>query len=604
MKIKHISIKEFLAIKHLELDLQTPVNLIIGENEQGKSSLRDGIQWCLTGTARGLKTHSEQAHLIHDGGKAAEVTITHDDGQAITRRKTPKSPPTVEGTLPPDLSLVAILSDPLTFLSWPDVQRRETLFRLIPGLNPSPEDIAARLRQHVPDPNFSLFNLATLAGTKGFKAAENEAIAKRRESKRTLEELKVEEPEDRATIGGRDYILPDIQEAEIQGALVKLRADRDKLITKRGKVEGGIENLPQLEADLEELKKSRFQASELPDAQSIGDQETAIAIQKESLKKLKADLEAAQITQEAFPAFCPAIASAQVPCPKACQLISGADDSDPEVIEQLDAAVMEKEEHIQALEQKLEQDNKRFKAHQEHETEITNLEAKIKDLQAKKESTEATKPLDEKISALDARIETGQTLHDTVRDFWRQKDAADQAKERIDKVKTESTTYDALAKALAPDGIPSQLIKEALGPVNEVLAQASSYLFEGQPPVELNGELEVYRGTTPYSCLSKSARYRVGICFQYALAILTGSRLLMVDEGDILDPLNRACLIEFLLDIGPQFDTILVFATSNEARPSSAPDLLTTWWLYDGHISQVTEEIRPQWGNQHDQAAG
>lgn len=603
MKIKQISIKEFLAIKHLELDLQTPINLIIGENEQGKSSLRDGIQWCLTGTARGLKTHSEQAHLIHDSGKAAEVTITHDDGQAITRRKTPKSPPTVEGTLPPDLSLVAILSDPLTFLSWPDVQRRETLFRLIPGLNPSPEDIAARLRQHVPDPNFSLSNLATLAGTKGFKAAENEAIAKRRESKRTLEELKVEEPEDRATIGGRDYILPDIQEAEIQGALVKLRADRDKLITKRGKVEGEIENLPQLEANLEELKKSRFQPSELPDSQSIGDQETAIAIQKESLKKLKADLEAAQITQEAFPAFCPAIASAQVPCPRAGELLSG-EPPDAETIEQLDAAVLEKEEHIQALEKKLEQDNKRLKIHQEHETEIANLETKIKDLQSKQESAEATKPLDEKIAAIDTRIENGQALHDAVRDFWRQKDAADQARERIDQIKTEITNYDVLAKALAPDGIPSQLIKETLGPVNEVLAQASSYLFQNQPPVELTGELEVYRGKTPYSCLSKSARYRVGICFQYALAILTRSRLLMIDEGDILDPLNRACLIEFLLDIAPQFDTILVFATSNEARPSPVPDLLMTWWLNDGHISQVTEEIGPQWENQQDQAAG
>ena len=161
-----------------------------------------------------------------------------------------------------------------------------------------------------------------------------------------------------------------------------------------------------------------------------------------------------------------------------------------------------------------------------------------------------------------------------------------------------------MAKSMAPDGIPSQLIKEALGPVNEALAQASSYLFENLPPVELNGELEVYRGTTPYSCLSKSARYRVGICFQYALATLTGSRLLMVDEGDILDPLNRAALIEFALDIVEQFDTILIFATSNEARPSPAPDLLTTWWLNDGHISQVTEEIGPQWENQHDQAAG
>ncbi len=114
--------------------------------------------------------------------------------------------------------------------------------------------------------------------------------------------------------------------------------------------------------------------------------------------------------------------------------------------------------------------------------------------------------------------------------------------------------------------------------------------------MELNGELEVYRGKTPYTCLSKSARYRVGICFQYAFAILTGSGLLMVDEGDILDPLNRARLIEFFLDVCEQFDTILVFATSDHAKPSPVLEI-QVWWLEEGKIAPVISEIE-------DQAAG
>ncbi len=48
------------------------------------------------------------------------------------------------------------------------------------------------------------------------------------------------------------------------------------------------------------------------------------------------------------------------------------------------------------------------------------------------------------------------------------------------------------------------------------------------------------------------------MAWQYALAKLAGARLLMIDEADILDPLNRTALINFLLEIQPDFDTNMV----------------------------------------------
>lgn len=104
MKIIDISIRQFLGLESLDLHLQAPINVIIGENEAGKSSVRDAIQWCLSGQARGLKTQQEQAALIRDGGKAAEVSLTFADGRTGTRRKTPKSTSTFSG--PEDLGLI------------------------------------------------------------------------------------------------------------------------------------------------------------------------------------------------------------------------------------------------------------------------------------------------------------------------------------------------------------------------------------------------------------------------------------------------------------------------------------------------------------------
>jgi len=602
MKIKAIDIKNFLALEQMTLHLQAPINVIIGENEAGKSSIRDAIQWYFTGQARGLKTQQEQAALIRDGGKAAEVSLTFADGRTGTRRKTPKSPSTFSG--PEDLGLTiwpGILCDPFIFLDWPEAQRRELLFQVIPGLNLAAAEIAKRLfvlcdeADSVPFRKLTL-DLGEIAANKGFKAAEIEAITKRREAKRLRDELQVEEPEQRATIGGTEYILPDLQEAEVQEGLAKLRTERDKLIQKRGKVEGEIDNIPRLEEDLAELEKSRFKPSELPDPQEIKDREEALAAQKKILQGLQADLEAAKITQEAFPQVCPAVKGFEVPCPKAGQFVMKQPE-DPRPLEELEAKVQTQQEHVETLEKNLERLSSRLKAHQEGEAEIEKLSAKIKDLKAKKDAADATKDLEGKIAVLDARIQNGQDLLFAVQDFWRKKTAAEKAQEKIGQVEAEVALYDTLAKALAPDGLPSRLIAEALGPVNDLLDVASVHLFPGRS-LALTEGLDIELSGCPFATLSKSAKFRVGVAFQYVLAKLAGARLLVIDEADLLDPSNRTALIDFLLEIQPDFDTIIIFATSQEAKPSPIPEI-QIWWLESGRIMPVETDDAA-----HNQAAG
>ena len=85
-----------------------------------------------------------------------------------------------------------------------------------------------------------------------------------------------------------------------------------------------------------------------------------------------------------------------------------------------------------------------------------------------------------------------------------------------------------------------------------------------------------------------SARYRSGIRFQYVLATLAGARLLMIAEGDILDPASRAQLIDFLLAVRQDFDTILVFASSDEAQPSPVSEI-QLWWIEEGRIMEIKE---------------
>lgn len=594
MKIQTIDIKNFLALSQVTLELRAPINLIIGENEAGKSSIRDALQWCLTGQARGLRTHEQQAAFIHEGAKAAEVTI-ETPGGTIHRKKTPKTAASVIGPVPDDAVMSSILADPLHFLSLEDKARREVLFAVIPGLSPTGETIYGRLADSIP--GFDLgstipHELTRIAVDQGFKAAETESITRRRIAKRTRDDAQVQEPETKATIGGVVRILPDIQTADVEAGLSALRIERDKLNQKRGKVEAQADKLPELEAALVSLEAAPPDAPD-PD-RPVEDFVKALEINRGILEKCRGKV--AAMTEgsdpKAFPDTCPVH---NVPCPSSRKVaVKGTrpENVDPQELEKAQADLQEQEKEVGLIEADLKAARTTREVYESYTQTHQALVGKIAKLKETQDKAQDTAAIDEQISALDQRMKTGYELLDAVREFWRKKEAADEAGAKVEQAEKEIALYDALAKALAPDGIPSALIAEALGPVNERLAFAASYLFPEYViagPLMFTSDLEVYRGSTPYSLLSKSARYRAGIAFQYVLAKLAGARLLMVDEADILDPPNRSQLIDFLLAIRQDFDTILVFATSDHADPSPIPEL-QVWWISDGQVAPVVNQ--------------
>ena len=599
MKINSIKIGNFLAIESLTMNLSTaPIHLVVGGNEQGKSSIRDAMQVALTGQARGLKKHEDQAYFIREGAKRAEVILTMADNRTITWSKTPKTAASRTGPYPDDQVMAAILSDPLTFLSMEDKARREVLFRLIPGLNPRPEEIFSRLSKsspfndtdELPDGSLgTLKDLSKVAATQGFKEAETEAINRRIIAKRLVKEFTVDEPETKATIGGVLRILPDIQTADVEAGLSALRIERDKLQQKRGRVEAQADKLPELEQELAEMVSNPIDP---PDpGRPVEDFVKALEINRGILEKCRAKV--AAMTDGAdpknFPALCPAF---NIGCPSAGkEAVKGTKpkDVDPMALSLAQANLAEQEREVGLIEADLAAARMAQATYDDYCKQRQALADKIVKIKEAQGQAQDSASIDEQITALDQRMRTGYELLDAVREFWRKKEAAETAAAKIAQAEKEIALYDALAKALAPDGIPSQLIAEALEPFNKRLYLASSYLFPEYEdcPLVLTQNLEVYR-SSPYACLSKSARYRAGICFQVVLAQLANARLLLIDEVDILDPQNRAQLLDFLLAIRQDFDSILCFATSDHARPSPYPEL-QVWVIIDGQVQPLNQ---------------
>ena len=153
----------------------------------------------------------------------------------------------------------------------------------------------------------------------------------------------------------------------------------------------------------------------------------------------------------------------------------------------------------------------------EYQALITRKMALEEELARLSAEPEAGADLDAEIATRQRRIDRGIAFDRAVHDYDLALGRYQETLTRLAAAEQEVIIYDALAKALAPDGIPSQMIAEALDGINELLDEAATHLFPGRY-LHLTGELEIVLQNSPYVTLSKSAKYRVGVAFQYALA--------------------------------------------------------------------------------------
>jgi energy-coupling factor transporter ATP-binding protein EcfA2 len=147
----------------------------------------------------------------------------------------------------------------------------------------------------------------------------------------------------------------------------------------------------------------------------------------------------------------------------------------------------------------------------------------------------------------------------------------------------------AIAEQLAPAGIPGQLLKEALAPVNEQLAQAAA---DAQwPLVEISDDMEVTitrEKPLPYQLESKSYQWRANAMIAVVVAIMSGLKVVLLDEGDILEPGARAGLFEWLdiLVSAGDIDTA-VLAMTLKSPPTNLLDTFQFCWISNGSVAQM-----------------
>lgn len=138
-----------------------------------------------------------------------------------------------------------------------------------------------------------------------------------------------------------------------------------------------------------------------------------------------------------------------------------------------------------------------------------------------------------------------------------------------------------IAAALAPDGIPGEILAGALKPINDSLAKLST--IAGWPAVSIGPDMAITAAGRLYTLLSESERWRCDALIGLAIAIASGLRLVVLDRFDVLITKARSQLLALLLSLAKsgEIETAIICGSLKE-KPAKLPAEFNAVWIENG----------------------
>lgn len=572
MLITQIQVENFQGVRAARVRLQRPVTLFAGRNFAGKSSLQEAVRMALTGEPVRVALKKEYGALVSDGAKQGYAQVVMYDGQreASATILLPSGKATSENyTVPPALPY---LLEAQRFARLDDTQRRAFLFGLM-GLKTDQATVKDRLLKRGLDAAKVERILPLLRA--GFGAASEDAKKKATEAKGTWRGIT---GETYGAVKAETWraVAPEVDTGALRAAEEEL-AHLDQEIAQANQQWGG------LQAD-----KRRFDAKQLELSTLRG----KVAQKQRVQAKLQLDEDQLAEWEEKVQAADAGARPQNVlacPCCSAQLVFDGRElQRAPEAAPAHASADMDKlPEYIRSrdLMRSAVSNGKRDLG------EIENAERDI----AAITSALGTAPDAAQLAAAQAKVQELQSKRDGTAAQFEQLSKAKRAAEAAEGITARAAAahadvaaWDAIGSALAPDGIPAEFLAEAIGPINDRLAQSA--LDAEWPLVVIGKDMALTAGGRPYALLSESERWRVDAMVAEAISFQSGLKLLVLDRFDVLDAKGRTDLLAWLhvLAENKEVETALVFGTL-KALPADLPATVAGEWIENGHVGHLLE---------------
>ena len=624
MQWTRLSLKNFLSHRDTNLDL-TAINVFIGPNGAGKSSIRDAIQWAITGTCRGMVKQKDRVGVIRQGAKKAEVGLISqltEDKYSIRRTATASGTNLVLTNLSTDQEWIG------TTLAQPEI------YRLL-GIN---EEIATLLFDAYTIPTMSVANrkkiLQRLFSIEGKDAlvkylvglgfgnlpvehkkavvqaykengigtaetgAYGYAVQKRRQFKRDLDALENTRP----TSPG---INPEMHTMEeLQESLTTLTKDRDEIkelaAYSQARIDSKEQAIEEMVNSLEALNAELVSPDKIQAEKSVAT--TARDEAKEHLDNLTTEpapaitngqtgpdtaitrLEALMANMERVPGIS---VKSQDAVTKALRKIreteavaasqATVDEGLQKLQETAREALLEAETNLKDVHAWAADEEQAIQDHAHDEKMLETMHADLKTLVEAREEGLSEESKDEKLSYVNAEIHSVQISIQTVSRIEEYDRLAKNYTTELKKINTRITRWDKLAKALDPKNSGLEVLLGEKYRVFRAFVQGVSTQLGVTANVNKDFTVEMTTKDGPISNLewaSKSEQYRVGVAMLLGICDLQGIKSAVLDEGEVVFGENKVALRNLLKSVPGGMSTIILLETGTpHAPPSSNPDI-------------------------------
>lgn len=556
MKIENLTTKNFLGLSSLSIDVTPGVTLIAGPNGAGKTSVLDGIRFALLGERlRGLRHKADMHHLVTQGAKDGFVSITVDGKTYKRSVKNGEYASSGPMNLPEALQYVL---DAQRFASMPQDDRRKFLYGLMRvetshtavGKLLVQADVAQAVCDEV---------LPMLRG--GFEVAEKYAVDQAAQARGAWKAVTGE------TYGDKKA---DAWSPKAGSVSDDARTDTE--------LQTVVDSIPAIEQRNKEAIKALGTAEAQAKAQANPELETARARLPGWKEKLVIGSEretALRAEVKSLRAKAVESGGVYIQCP-CCGETLLLDRGNLKLAHAPAGGQLQASEQLAEAQAEL---NVTTTAVDKLKTNIALAERMIT-------AADASGQCDPQ--ALSAAAQAAETelrqayLARTTLDLRTHERAQVQTKIKQAALHHEAVqAWKLCAEQLAPAGIPSTLLAQALFPVNMQLGSASD--MTDWPRVSIAPDMGITYDGRAYTLCSESERWRADAMISDALARLSGLNLLLLDRLDVLDTAGRSAALSWLLEIAPNYETIIVGATLKTAPQIEG---LNAIWLDDANTGR------------------
>jgi len=540
VKIDKIEVSNVLAIHRADIAITTPILMVLGNNEAGKSSLRDAISMAILNEPVRVKLKKDYGQLLHDGAKKGRVTLLQSD-ETMAEYKLPAGEQTCIEI--PGAKYLQYVISPSTIGRMTDKELRGFLFELT-RCKVSPDATAKILISRGHDEK--LVEEVKPMLRSGFPAASKDCAERATQAKGAFRALTGENWGSIQSEGWELVIpdapdMPDVSPEAIDAVIANhVKAAQD--------VENGVKYVAGLEAKIDQAANFYTRRDELSEAfELLKRAQTKLSTDQKTLADLEEALLPAQqqlkdMQASVVPVACPCCAELLTIKGQTLEKFAGLK-ADTNAHADLALQVTKSRSAIDMLKRTIENDI----------AAVTTAENAGRDLKAMDEAgcpevasdsmnKAQTKLTECRLLAdkLRAKVEAMKQRQELI--SGAEKTTADAQKHHADVV-----AWLAIADELKPDGIPSEILGTALKPVNDSLAILSR--LSGWKKVEITKDMQITADGRIYGLMSESAQWRIDTLLAAMIAQISELRFMVLDRFDVLDMTGRKQLIGMLMQL-------------------------------------------------------